>query len=153
MGLSQIGGATYTRLVTKQNAAGDTVLSTTASSPGSGTYSSWGQLTASTPAEYVITAIALHTASAISSTAFDPISVQVGYGGAGAETALGTRNVVLDYVATSNYGSVASVELAVPWRVASGVRLAARLAANNSTGATSWDVYVSVVPWASLEGN
>lgn len=154
MGLSQIGGTSYARLVTKQNIAGETYLSATANTNAgsAGAFGSWVEIASSTGSEYAITSLAIYAPAGPTSSQV-PVVTSVGYGGAGSEVQLGQYLTLFSSIqsgSTSTWGG--TLQVPTPWRVAAGSRLAVRVAFAQAANAT-YTIYVGVIPWASLEGN
>jgi hypothetical protein len=161
MGISQLGGTNYTRLITKSGSSAVTVLpnNTGASANTANTdqgYGAWTQLVASTSVEYLLTGVTARTVSGVALSRSDPITVDLGIGGSGSEATVATVQLFgSDYASTAPlviYGG--SRDMAVPVRVPAGTRLAFRVAlyVANST-ATSIVVMAHAVPYANVEGN
>lgn len=159
MGISQLGGGS--RLITRPGAASGGVLipNTTGSSgatPSSDqVYGSWWQMAASTPADYVITAVMARFASTGANTQHGPIFLDVGIGASGSEQLIDTVMIfgteASQASATANtIGGVAV--LPVGLRIPAGSRLAARAAIYVAGGNGGSVVAVfHAVPYTSLE--
>jgi hypothetical protein len=157
MGVEVIGG-TPARLITKSNSAGSTLalISGVSITPGSGTYSSWVQLTASLAAETLLTGVSLTSANALDVNLRGPITVDVGIGGAGAEVTLSTLVIHggdPQYAGGGLYqwflGGCAEF---APWlRVAAGQRVAMRARAASNSTPTGFTADVFTAPYANLE--
>jgi hypothetical protein len=147
------------RLVIKQNTVGQSVLTgTSVSTAASGTgYGSWVQVTASTAAEYYITGVSITPAGSgtTSANTDGPFLVDIGRGAAASEVVQATVPVgVLATNGSAFYWS-GTADIIAPLRVASGQRLAARVArmSAGTTSAVSFYVALTVVPYLNVEGN
>jgi hypothetical protein len=147
------------RLVIKQNTVGQSLLSgTSVSTAASGTgYGSWVQVTASTSAEYYITAVTITPQAGGTTAAISdgPFVVDIGRGAAASEVVQAQVPVgVLTVDGASAWWS-GTTAIGAPLRVASGQRLAARIAriSAGTVSAASFYVALTVVPYLNVEGN
>lgn len=139
------------RLITKLNTAAQTVTSVTVSVPSGGT-SAWAQIIASTSVDTVITAVGFYTDAATTSGGA-PAQVDIGYGGAGAETLLDS---VFLFSGNTNaaWWPGGRADLPVLQRVASGQRVAVRGAQLVSWGsAFNFTIVLATVPLSAVENS
>lgn len=146
---------TPTKMVTKSNTAGQALLSASATtSSTNGTMGSWAQVTASTAAEYYIGSVGAIVTTTTGSGWYGPILVDIGIGGAGAETLVASVVIMGEQTYNSSAEPSGFAALDVPLRVAAGTRVAIR-ASLAATGAATRAVltYLSATPVANVEGN
>jgi hypothetical protein len=143
MGVSQIGGTSYSRVITKQNTAGATAIGS-ASVTGNGATSAWGQISASLTAEQVVTSVHVAVNSGTFSNA--PF-IELGIGGSGSETV-----VAAEYAAPGSAGQNLAVQFGAPVRIAVGQRVVARIT-DTATNSAAITLRVVGAPYANLEGN
>lgn len=151
------------RFVLKQNTAGQVILPGVTSSVGANTstldsrFGSWVEVTASTSVEYYITGV-VATITVAASAIAPPLFVDIGMGGAGAETSLSTVAIGSSNGqyggSTPRFAPGGHQLLDAPIRLAASSRLAVRVALFNVQSATqSCNVYLLVVPYSAVEGN
>jgi hypothetical protein len=147
-------GDNGTKLVGKQNALVQIVAQGSANA-GSGvvSYGAWSEVLASTAAEYfVVGASVFSPLSPPSNRGYATILLDVGIGGSGSETALGTTSLALpDIDTTARVGS--QVSFPVPARVAAGSRVSIRLATSEAEATPPFDVWLWLVLVSAVEGN
>lgn len=141
MGVDVIGVADRV-LVTKPNTAGQSVIGIAAWTSSSDS-AVWRQITASLPADYVLTQAAF--ASNVG-TLTGVTSIEIAIGGAGSE-------VVLTTVYFYSAGTSGVSNLPVLQCIAAGQRIAARSQnASTASNGTSCNLYLLGVPYANVEG-
>lgn len=154
-------GAASSRLVLKQNTSGHATLpglSGTAVTTGAtnSTYGGWFQVTSATGAEYYLVGVAARIT--VSNTAVrGPVHFSVGIGGSGSEIQIG------EFVLVGSEGGAAGTsptffqgghkDLTVPLRIAGGTRLCVNVAIGTTNAAVALATWLTVIPYANVEGN
>lgn len=139
------------RVITKQNAVGQSILTASPSVPSGGT-SAWAEAVASTSSDLLITSTGFCSATTTSGTPL-MLQLEIGYGGSGAEVVLDTLVFTVAHPSASTFPG-GWQNMAVPQRVAIGQRIAVRGTQITSWGSThSLSVYLSTVPTANLDAS
>lgn len=150
MGLTQLGGTGYSRVVTKQNAAGSKYLGQVTVT-GTGSTTSWGQINGSLAADSIITTIYVTCFGDALAAGVDN-QVDIAVGGAGSEATIGTEPLQPSFAGTSSL-FYATANIQVPLRIAAGQRIAGRVTTPSRCNGTGILITIYGTTYANIEGN